>query len=274
MNHRTFPFELTTQGPLYPPSEVMDGQGNFVVIGKVLSAEAGRVTAHWGEALVAASSPLPPFGELHPYTIVRALGTEDDALVLHTLPLPLPCNNYPMLFAPEQHPHAQRERRASLPFHRAHVPDSRPCDGRLLREPITLGAWRKARGQVSIQLTGSARAAVFECEFEGLVPRSLYTVMALRQRDLDPRFITRPGPLGIPNAFVTDQHGRGRHYALMPDPFPRPDGADANPIINVILLWMSSQLCHGGAIGLHGLGGDIHAQLKLKAPIDGFETKS
>ncbi|MFD7835690.1 hypothetical protein ACFV5L_10945, partial [Streptomyces sp. NPDC059761] len=31
----TYELALTTQGPLYPPSEVMDGEGNFVVVGMV-----------------------------------------------------------------------------------------------------------------------------------------------------------------------------------------------------------------------------------------------
>jgi hypothetical protein len=273
MPRRTFDFALTTQGPAYPPSEVMDQHGNFIVIGKIFTETDGKLKASWGEALVAASSPLPPFGELRPYTIVGPLRAEDDALVLYTLPLPLPCSNYPMLFAPEQQPNAHQVRRRSAPFHLAHVPDGRPGDGRLLQEPVTLGAWRKARGQVSIQLTSGDRAAEFTCDFEGLIPRSLYTVMALRQRDLDPRYITRPGPLGIPNAFVTDPQGRGHHYAVVPNAFPRAGQEEANPIINIILLWMSSQSCYGGAIGLYGLGGDIHAQLKLKNPIEGFETK-
>jgi hypothetical protein len=29
---------------------------------------------------------------------------------------------------------------------------------------------------------------------------------------------------------------------------------------------MSTQASYGGAIGLHGLGGDIHAHLKIKHP--------
>ena len=51
----------------------------------------------------------------------------------------------------------------------------------------------------------------------------------------------------------------------MPNPFFSATGA--NRIINVVVLWMSQQMSHGGAIGYYGLGGDIHAQLKLSTMI-------
>jgi len=54
----------------------------------------------------------------------------------------------------------------------------------------------------------------------------------------------------------------------MPDPFPDSSRENANRIINVVVLWMSYQSNYGGAIGWFGLGGDIHAQLKL--PIASF----
>lgn len=263
---------ITTQGPTYPPSEVMDGDGNFIVIGRVNRAGAdGTVTAAWEAAIVGADSPLPPFGRNLPYRIVRDLDPDrlseaDRALVLHTLPLPLPCHNYPMVFAPEQRPDADRVVRPSHPFHRAPIPDFRPEDGRRLTRPVTLGDWVRARGQVAVTVADDGRSATFRLEFTGLIPDSLYTVMSLRRRDLDPAGPTRPGPLGVPNAFVTDADGRGFHTATLPNPFPRGDRPGANRIISVVLLWMSSQCAHGGAIGLYGLGGDIHAQLKLQGP--------
>lgn len=262
---------VTTQGPTYPPSEVMDADGNFIVIGRInRTGPDGATTARWGRAIVAPDSPLPPFGEQRPYRILRELDPElapaDAALVLHTLPLPLPCHNYPMVFAPGQLPDADRITRPSHPFHEVPIPDLRPEDGRATTEPVTLGAWVRARGQVRATVAPDARSARFELEFDGLIPNSLYTVMSLRQRDLDPAGPTRPGPLGIPNAFATDRHGRGRHEAVLPDPFPRADRPGANRIVNVVLLWMSEQRSHGGAIGLFGLGGDIHAQLKLEEP--------
>ena len=109
----TYELSLTTQGPLYPPSEVMDADGNFVVVGMInRTTRDGAIRPEWGAAVVSPDSPLPEFGGLAPYTVVRELDTAPDGadkdIVLHTLPLPLPCNNYPMVFAPEQLPEAER----------------------------------------------------------------------------------------------------------------------------------------------------------------------
>lgn len=253
----------TTQGPLYPPSEICDSDGNFVVVGRICH---GQGVSDWCGAIVSPHTSPPAFGEAGRYDILRhfdpaALPADLEDKVLWTLPLPLPCNNYPMLFAPEQAPDAHRMRRMSAPLHEAYVPDARPEDG--LREivPITLSDWLRAQGKLMVSLSLDRRKALFEMEFSHLVPNSVYTVMSLRQHDLRPDTPTRPGPLGIPNVFVTDTHGQGRFEALLSDPFP-----DPNRIINVILLYMSTRMSYGGAIGLHGLGADIHAQLKLTEP--------
>ncbi|MEK8034673.1 hypothetical protein AACH06_27975 [Ideonella sp. DXS29W] len=269
--HATYDLSLTTQGPTYPPSEVMDEQGHFVVIGRVNRESPDGITrSEWSRAIVAADSPLPRFGQNLPYRIVRELPEhltpEDEALVLHTLPLPLPCNNYPMLFAPQQCPEAHTLSRPSYPFHQVPIPDLRPEDGPKVTQPITLGQWCKARGQLAVSLTADRRSADFRFEFTGLIPDSVYTVMSLRQRDLDPTGPTRPGPLGVPNVFVADGRGQASYHARLPNPFPEAGSPGANRVVNVVVLWMSYQMNRGGAIGWFGLGGDIHAQLKLKAP--------
>lgn len=106
-----------------------------------------------------------------------------------------------------------------------------------------------------------------------LVPSSLYTVMSLRENDLNPSVISRPTPLGVPNVFITDRHGNGTYEAELPNPFPTADREGRNRIINIIVLFMSSQMSYGGAIAHYGLGGDIHAHLKLKEPkFSQFET--
>lgn len=108
-----------------------------------------------------------------------------------------------------------------------------------------------------------------------MIPSSLYTVMSLRQRDLDPTGPTRPGPLGVPNVFVSDERGDARYHACLPSPFPAAHSLGANRVVNVVVLWMSYQMNRGGAIGWFGLGGDIHAQLKLQgAAFSEFETHS
>lgn len=265
---KQYELSLTTQGPLYPPSEVMDEDGNFIVIGALNKITTdGKITSDWGCAIVSAQSPVPSFGERLPYTVIEEFNEDvPDHIankVLHTLPLPLPCANYPMLFAPEQYPDANTLERPSYAFHEVPIPDSRVEDGRRLTAPVRLNDWMTAKGTLVVSMDASNRNATFGFEFEGLIPHSLYTVMALRARDLDPAGPTRPGPLGIPNVFVTDGAGRARFEAEMPNPFPDPNSPKANRIVNVVVLWMSDQMNHGGAIGRFGLGGDIHAQLKL-----------
>ncbi|MDF2690769.1 MAG: hypothetical protein K0S29_624 [Gammaproteobacteria bacterium] len=270
MIKKDYALSITTQGPTYPPSEVMDQDGNFIVIGRLnLRMENGSCLQEWGSALVSADSPTPEFGKNLPYKIIKfldlnQLAAEDDKM-LCTLPLPLPCNNYPMVFAPEQCPNFSGHR-PSLPFHQAYIPDLRPDDGRKLCEPVYLSNWIKASGNLRVSTQG--KLAKFEFEFKNLLPNSLYTVMALREHDLDPLEPSRPGPLGVPNVFITDSRGKGFYQAIMPNAFPsqKLPFAERNRIINVVVLWMSTQMSYGGAIGHYGLGGDIHAQLKLTAP--------
>jgi hypothetical protein len=148
-------------------------------------------------------------------------------------------------------------------LHEAPIPDLRSNDGRKVTQPIKLSNWVRAAGELEVSLISSRKQAKFAFKFENLIPNSLYTVMALREFDLDPiRGPTRPGPLGVPNVFITDFDGRGNYSAIMPNPFPA--SGEGNRIVNVVVLWMSTQMSYGGAIGVYGLGGDIHAQLKLK----------
>lgn len=264
---KKYALSVTTQGPAYPPSEVMDENGDFVVLGYI-NAPGGQ--RDWGAAIVDVNSEIPEFGRQSPYTVKRDLNLEaiadgrEQDFVLYTLPLPLPCNNYPMEFAPEQRRAVNEITRERQPLHLAPIPDERPEDGRRVRLPVTIRQWLKARGELEVSVSPGAGEAVFDFVFEGLIPDSLYTVMALREHDLDPAGPTRPGPLGIPNVFLADDEGRARYRAVMPNAFPRAPGG--NRIINIVVLWMSTQMSYGGAIGYHGLGGDVHAQLKLKVP--------
>lgn len=266
----TFSLSLTTQGPTYPPSEVMDEDGNFIVIGRINRVDNGLIVSKWGAAIVSPSSKVPQLGEQAPYDIRREFSLDNlgemSNVILHTLPLPLPCNNYPMVFAPEQNPNADKLVRNSYPFHQAPIPDFREEDGRKNTSPITLGDWVKAKGECTIKIPVDQKSACFEFYFTGLIPDSLYTVMSLRENDLNSTKLTRPGPLGVPNVFVADKDGCAHYTATLPNPFPLAGNANHNRVINVIVLWMSSQCNYGGAIGLYGLGGDIHAQLKLQGP--------
>lgn len=267
MNSATMTLSATTQGPLYPPSEVMNAQGDFVVVGRIPQADG---SVPWKAAIVSGRTPAPPFNQAGAYEVLRWIDVDKlgklGETVLHTLPLPLPANNYPMLFAPEQRPQAHTERRPSFPLHQAPVPDLREADGRRQHLPVTLAQWLRARATLRVSVDQDGRCALFELACEHLVPDSVYTVMSLRERDLDPAGPTRPGPLGIPNVFVTDTDGKATFWARLPNPFPAPGTEHANRIVNIVVLYMSSQMSHGGAIGWYGLGGDIHAQLKLQSP--------
>lgn len=258
----------TTQGPLYPPSEVVDKHGNFVVVGNLIK-ENNAIS--WGMALVSPKSQLPKFGETCAYTIIEELDIKNEKrlaeIELFTLPLPLPLNNYPMVFAPEQCPNASQIQRPSLPLSNGYIYDYRENDGLRKLNKIVLSDWLKAQGTLDITIDGSV--ARFDFCFKNLIPNSLYTVMSLREKDLNPQELTRPGPLGIPNVFVTDSNGFANYYAILNNPFPKHE-KDSNRIINVIVLFMSSQQSYGGAIGYFGLGGDVHAQLKL-SQIDLFD---
>jgi hypothetical protein len=290
---RIYELALTTQGPTYPPSELMNIDGDFVVIGRInrtirqcarsdvgtnaIEIHSAHGTAsEWGAAIVAADTPVPAFGGALPYQIHRELdianlSPDDRNMVLCTLPIPLPANNYRMQFAPQQAHAFGMRARPSYPLHATPLPDFRIEDGRQRQTPITLGEWVRAKGALHVSVDNDGCTAHFEMECSGLIPGSLYTVMSLRERDFNPDTPTRPGPLGIPNVMITDQQGGGHFHARLNNPFPERDGSDGTPrnrVINVILLWMSYQMSHAGAIGLFGLGGDVHAQLKL--PVPGF----
>ncbi|CUH50806.1 hypothetical protein [Shimia marina] len=167
MKQTTYDLSVTTQGPLYPPSEIMDEDGNFIVIGAINHSIDDRVEANWTGAIVSPESTVPDFGEKAPYKILE-LFSPDIPLplhladkVLHTLPLPLPCNNYPMVFAPQQYPDANSDVRPSYPFHEAPIPDRRPEHGRQLQRPVKLHDWIQAQGKLRITLEDEARIARF-----------------------------------------------------------------------------------------------------------------
>ncbi len=253
----------TTQGPFYPPSEVMDQYGNFVVVGRINRKDQLGADAPWAAAVVAPDEA-PAFGTHQPYRVLEELDDSDELrlsrIILHTLPLPLPSCNYNMLFAPEQRPDAHSVHRPSLPLHAVRYPDERAADGPKRLPPITLLDWLKARGTLTVDCAPGLPEANFDLAMTGLLPNSLYTVMTLKTWDLRPEHPTRPGPLGIPNVFISDEQGNANYRTKLPHPFPR----EGNRVCNVIVLWMSEQRSHAGAIGQFGLGGDVHAQLKLQ----------
>lgn len=92
-------FNLTTQGPPWPPSTVVDKDGNFVVIGTVLTRDSsGAVVALPNKAALVSKNTVPPLDSngvedfsnpfAAPYEIIRYLdlhrGSRDKRMVLFT----------------------------------------------------------------------------------------------------------------------------------------------------------------------------------------------
>lgn len=263
ISKKKYSLSATTQGPLYPPAEVMNADGNFVVVGMFPDKNG----LSWSKAIVSHETELPFFGDMSRYKVVQELDSlsieQLQQIILYTLPLPIPMNNYQMLFAPEQNPNANTVNRKSMPLHDGHIFDGREIDGKRNIEPINLYDWLCAEGELEIHISADRKEARFNLIFEKLVPNSLYTVMCLRECDLSKTNPTRPGPLGVPNVFITDEKGNADFWAIMPNPFPIPT-SKSNRIVNIVVLFMSSRQSYGGAIGMFGLGGDIHAHMKLK----------
>lgn len=263
MKEYKYDLTVTTQGPIYPPSEIMDENGDFVVIGQVPVNDNELI---WDKKIVSKNTKTPEKGSIAKYDIVKKIDDISDEelkkTILYTLPLPLPCNNYEMLFAPEQRPEANEDIRDSLPLHEGYIHDYRKIDGKRNIKPISLYDWMQAQGEIKVIVNDNSLVK-FVIKCEKLVPNSLYTIMSLREHDFDIKDPTRPGPLGVPNIMMTDEEGRGTYWAELDNPFPlKKEGS--NRIINIIILFMSCRQSYGGSIGLYGLGGDIHAHLKLK----------
>lgn len=79
---RTLP--ISTQGPLWPPSEIMDKDGNFVVVGNVLTRlDSGAVVPVPNRAVIVSKDTVPPLDANgkedfsrplgSPYTVLREL---------------------------------------------------------------------------------------------------------------------------------------------------------------------------------------------------------
>jgi len=264
MNEYQYNLTVTTQGPIYPPSEIMNVNGDFVVIGQIPISDNELI---WDKKIVSKNTTIPEKGGIVKYDIVKSIDeiSEEELkkTILYTLPLPLPCNNHGMLFAPEQRPEANSDIRSSLPLNEGYIHDYREADGKRNLKPLSLYDWMQAQGEIKVIVNDDNSLTKFVIKCERLVPNSLYTIMSLREHDFDIKNPTRPGPLGIPNVMMTDEEGSGTYWAELNNPFPlKTEGS--NRIINIIILFMSCRQSYGGSIGLYGLGGDIHAHLKLK----------
>jgi hypothetical protein len=96
----TFPFQSTTQGPLWPPSEIANEEGDFILVGQVLTETApGQIVPLPTQAALVSKATVPPLDKNGredfsnplgaPYKVIRPLdlspGSKDLKMVLHTL---------------------------------------------------------------------------------------------------------------------------------------------------------------------------------------------
>lgn len=332
---RTLP--NSTQGLLWPPSEVADKDGNYIVVGFVLAkTSSGNITLLPNQAVIVDKNTVPPldsngredftnvFGA--PYKIIRELdlrpGSPDLDIVLHTQSFgPVAGDvgiggkagprspragdsafnlNSMLPVCPEIFPSPSQVgvfTRPSFPLHKVpiigfqgdqvardvvsgqlidpHLASGPGCGftgcpgenvaDELERPPITLGKWLSSSAKVKITLTrfnkevNAFTAAKFDLRFKGLLPRSMYTVWAIRHNVDFPRpDIRLANPLGIPSVFITDDKGNGTFSAEVTNPFRDPaTDAQGLRVIGLAVVYLPGFQTSGACIGLLGPGVDF-----------------
>lgn len=327
---------LTTQGPLWPPSGVMDKNGDFVVIGNTLEqVQPGVIGLFPLRAVIVSKNTVPPldangvedptnwFGA--PFKIVRTLdlgkhspdldmelystsyGPFDDGIsgaprIPRAGESPYNLNkagpvctdafatedqkttytrpSYPMSEVPVlgfQGDGVAYDATTGAPYDPNTASDNPACaatgcpgedavDTRD-RKRITLRDWLKAKGKVRIQLTkpkarGQYTHASFEFVFNDLLPNSIYTIGAPRNRQIPVPGVWQArvvDQLAIPNVIVTDEKGHGRAKFELENPFPDP-ATDTRGLrlIGLSVLYHSDHQNWGGCFSRFGTGVDSH----------------
>jgi hypothetical protein len=348
----TIDLPIATQGPIWPPSAIVDKDGNFVVIGIVLKQFGpSTIIPAPNQAVLVSKETVPPlkngvedpsnwFGA--PYKVIRSLdlspGSPDLDMVMYSSSYgPVGNSKSPRIpqvgestynlngnyvVCPELFPSTtQRSNwtRPSYPLHQvpvwgfqgdqvqydpndgtarpAHAATGPGCpfdgcpgednvDSRRT-DPITLGEWIKARGTVRITLAGFSpevnayTAARFEFKLRNLLPRSLYTIGAVRPRTIPNAQRDRKpiGPLTVPNVLVTDSDGNVDATFEVPNPFPDPDNDPSGlRIIALSVVFHSDHQNWGACFDVFGSGVSAHAVFNTlvngTADITPFITKA
>lgn len=327
---------IATQGPLWPPSEVVDHDGNFILLGSVLTeVQPGVIQPVPQQAVIVSKETVPalgPDGVEDPdnwfaatHKVLRKLdlsrGSRDLKMVLHSLSFgPFEGSgrspriprigestynlNGDLTICPDILPtESQRFNYflPSFPLHQvpvngfqgdqvAYDPNTgsefdpatatddpacaaQGCPGEDVvdvrrRKPITLGDWLKSDGTLKIQLVkpnkkGQYTAARFSFSLKSMIPNSIYTVWAVR-----PREIPIPGvfhrrdidPLFSPNVITTDGQGRGSAEWEVTNPFPDP-ATDTRGfrIFGISVVYHSNLQNWGACPSPYGPGVDVHA---------------
>lgn len=159
--------------------------------------------------------------------------------------------------------------RLSIPPIGALPPNAFPPTKSNPNDPITLGAWLRARGELTILCRPDGSASV-ESQFDHLIPHGIYSMWAVWKTT--PPGAPGPGliplPLGgVPNVFSADKQGRGsfeRELAACPlDPTP-----DGSQFLFVSLAYHSDGSLYGavpelpaGSVGFLTPGGVFMSNL-------------
>lgn len=114
-------------------------------------------------------------------------------------------------------------------------------------DPLTLGTWLRARGNMTIKCKADGSASV-KIRFQNLIPNGVYSMWAAWKTIPPGASIPTLVPLplgGVPNALVPDPYGRAtfeRDLAICPmDPTP-----DGSQMLFADLAWHSDGNLYGG----------------------------
>lgn len=159
--------------------------------------------------------------------------------------------------------------RVSLPFHVDAPIAAQAQSGSLSSDPITLGDWLKASGQMMIRCTPEGHADL-RIKVSDLIPNRAYTVWAMWHRANGSIF---PQPFGgVPNAFVTDKKGDAvlERYLNFCPTVAAEDGIDGNRLLSIITHLHSDHILYGAvptptATGFPP-GSVLHMQLEWNFP--------
>jgi|GEM_PF-1285250 len=105
----SIPLITVTQGPFWPPSQLVNEDGDFIVVGSLLKKQvSGAVMAVSGQAAIVSKETIPPLDDNGiedfsnqlgaPYKVIRHLnlkrGSDDLNIVLHTASFGPPLGNF------------------------------------------------------------------------------------------------------------------------------------------------------------------------------------
>ncbi len=331
----TMDLPVATQGPLWPPAEFVNEDGDFVLLGNGVGEVApGVISMIPNQAILVSKDTVPPLDENGredfrnpfgaPYKVIKQLdltpGSEDSKMVLYTNSYGPPEGDFGGAGRIPREGESQynlnsrnicrdlfptssqkfQYKQPSFPLHEAPLwglqggrqmafdPDTgdqydpnlgsgstcpmpgcsgeNPVDDYPIKEAITLGRYIEGKGQMRMSLAdydevaGGYTAANFNFRFKKLLPRSLYTIWALRSNFFHPGPMARvPDPITLSNVIRSDKYGNGRLSFKVDNPFPSHQTDDSGTrIIGIVVVYHSDQVSWSACPGRTGPGVETH----------------